>query len=248
MGIDEFEVRSLLEDYSGYDRTRYLPEQPRRQVRLDAFVIDVFPVTNEQYAAAVEADVVPEPVAWLDPRWRAPRYPVVGVSAYDADAFADWWEGRLPSEEEWEVAASWDSVRRRQQRYPWGDDWDAEMCLNAEMLLGRRITGCDDWTESFWRSRIAAERGQLEDVGMRDGDRSPSGVRMMAGTVWEWTNTQIGDASSGPADQRVVKGGSWVDDRNSCRCSYRTWSQPSMWRFGTTDIGFRVVRTPRAES
>ncbi len=241
VGIDDAEVDWLLEDYSGYDRLRYLPEQPRRLVTLEAFRIAVFPVTNQEYEAAVNADVVPEPIDWRNPQWRAPQFPVVGVSAYDADAFASWKGGRLPTEVEWEIAASWDPAGRRQLRYPWGEDWDAERCLNAEHLLGRRITGREDWIESFWRSRIAAARGRLEAVGMRSGDASPLGARMMAGTVWEWTSSRIEENSFENLDRRVVRGGSWVDDRNSCRCSYRTWSDASMWRFGATDIGFRVA-------
>lgn len=238
MGIEDEEVASLCRDYAGYGPTRYDAERPRRDVDLDEFEIMVFPVTNAEYGRAVDAAVVPAPVLWAHPAWSQPDAPVIGVGWYEADRYARWLGLRLPTEAQWERAATWDAAAGHKRRFPWGDDWEAARCLNAEVLLGRSISGKDDWIESFWLPGIGLARGHVEAVGRRD-DASPCGARMMVGHVWEWTR-DIYRPSPVPG-VRAVRGGSWVDDRNSCRGSYRTWSPPSMWRYGPTDIGFRCV-------
>lgn len=247
-GISRAEAIELSRSYPGYGPERYEPEMPQRTVSVSAFAIDVFPVTSGAYRQAVEAGIVPAPILWEHPDWSAPDHPVVGVEWYEASAYAAWRGCRLPSEEQWEWAASWDPRTRTKRRYPWGDDWSADRCLNAELLLGQSIKSRDEWIERFWNGGAGARLGTLERVGLRD-DASPFGVRMMSGHVWEWTrdryrraDTVGGDVNEAPCDAIAVRGGSWVDDWNSCRSTYRTWSRPDAWRFGPTDIGFRCVR------
>jgi len=241
MGIDKAEVQYLCREYPGYGPERYDAERPRRAVWLDEYRIDRFPVTNRQYAPAVAANVVPEPILWSHPRWSHPDAPVIGVGWYEATRVAEWWGLCLPTEAQWERAATWDHHTRRKLRYPWGDEWDPSRTLNAEELLGRRISDRYDWLEAFWRSGVGIARGRIEPVGLRD-DVAPCGVRMMCGHVWEWTRDDFGGV--GKATAKAVRGGSWADDRGSCRGTYRTWTEPSMWRYGPTDIGFRCVWEP----
>lgn len=236
MGTGPEEVAWLCSDYLGYGPDEYDAEGPQRPVNVGSFWIDVFPVTNADYAKAVDEGVVLAPVYWQHPKWSAPNHPVVGVGWYDAAAYAVWRGARLPSEEEWECAASWDPARSRKLRFPWGDGWDPTRCLNAEQLLGDRISGPQDWAARFWTSRQGIDHGRLEPVGIRD-DASPYGARMMVGHVWEWTSSNWDDDDA----LVVVRGGSWVDDRNSCRGAYRTYTPRAMWRYGASDIGFRCA-------
>lgn len=262
LGTTAEEVAALVAGYAGYGPERYAPETPRHELWLDAFRIDVFPVTVGAYAEAVDTGVVPCPSLWGHPSYSAPDQPVVGVSWFEATGYARWRGGSLPSEAQWEKAARWDDTTSSRRVYPWGDAWDARRCSNAEALLGEAITSRDAWQSRFWDSGKGLASGRVEPVGHRTGDASPAGARMMAGHVWEWTRdawdprayerragarepevrAEAGDAA------RVVRGGSWVDDRNSCRCAYRTWSPPDAWRFGPSDIGFRCVYPAFSES
>jgi formylglycine-generating enzyme required for sulfatase activity len=85
------------------------------------------------------------PRYWHDPRWNGDNAPVVGVSWYAATAFCNWltrrWceEGkigatetiRLPTEAEWEKAASWDGQNKTKRRFPWGEEYDVNLA-NAD--------------------------------------------------------------------------------------------------------------------
>ncbi|HUG37749.1 MAG TPA: formylglycine-generating enzyme family protein [Candidatus Limnocylindrales bacterium] len=260
LGTSLEEVATLVDAYSGYGPERYAPETPEHGVWLDAYTIDVFPVTVSRYREAVDAGVVPAPLLWEHPKFDNPDQPVVGVSWFEATSYARWRNAELATEAQWEKAARWDPASSRRRVYPWGDAWDPDRCLNAELLLGEPITGRDDWQRRFWNSGVGAARETVEAVGRRE-DASAYGVRMTAGHVWEWTRDawhvdayRGRDGASNPCTEaetgdawRTVRGGSWVDDRNSCRSAYRTGSPPDAWRFGPSDIGFRCVRSELEE-
>ncbi len=185
LGITLAEAEALLLDYGGYTIDRYIPELDCGTAYVPAFLMDVFPVTNRDYGMAVAAGVVLPPTMWEVAPWAQPDAPDVGMSWDEAISYASWVGGRLPTETEWERAASWDSRSQHKRRYPWGDEWDALRSLNAERLLGRRIAGRLDWMESFWSGgRWVHDPPTPALVGAIPGDHSPSGVRMMSGHVW----------------------------------------------------------------
>jgi formylglycine-generating enzyme required for sulfatase activity len=215
-------------------------EKPVHQVFLPAFYIDRVPVTNAQYRLFIGdggyqrqelwTDVGWEwreradwshPRYWNEDRWNHPDLPVVGISWYEAVAYARWAGKRLPTEAEWEKAACWDPVAGLARRYPWGDEWDAERC-NTKERKGFL---------SVFRDRGTSPVGQHSP----DGD-SPSGAADMAGNVWEWCSTRWNDYPYHPDDGRedlqgravrVLRGGSWATDAARVRSSIRVTGAPS---------------------
>ena len=217
------------------DKQAFPSEQPQDKLSLPDFCIGRYPVTNAQYAAFVKAVRRLAPVHWggnVSPAGE--NHPVVNVSWDDAVAFCQWLsatagrEVRLPTEVEWEKAASWDvgasGGAPHKRIYPWGDAFDPQMCNSAE-------SGTRDTTPV----------GSYSSLG---GD-SPYGVADMAGNVWEWCLTKWRDDYRRPADDspmgaapRVLRGGSFRNDAQHVRCAYRVRSDP-LDRFDL--IGYRVV-------
>jgi iron(II)-dependent oxidoreductase len=139
--------------------------------------------------------------------------PVTGVSWYEAEAFARFWGGRLPTEAEWEKAASWDTSAGAKRRFAWGDDAPSAGLCN----YGLR----------FWGTT---------PVGSFPQGASPYGCYDMTGNVWEWTSTPFeGYPGFEPfpypeysetwfdGDHRVLKGGSWATSPSVLRTSFRNF-------------------------
>lgn len=176
-----------------------------------AFWIDLNPVTNADYRRFVEATGYRAPKFWPEGRFRQPEAPVVGVSWYDAFKYAAWAGKSLPTKDQWEKAA-----RGRAGRiYPWGDAFEPALAV-----CGKADTDQSDGTEA---------------VGQRPAGASEFGVLDMAGQVWEWTD------SPDPSDpeQKVICGGSWVDDAAFLRCDEHLAAYP---KDKYDNIGFRCVR------
>jgi formylglycine-generating enzyme required for sulfatase activity len=113
--------------------------------------IDKYPVTNEKYRAFIQAGgyekqqywsadgwqwktetMVSRPEYWNDVKWNKPDQPVVGMSYYEAEAYAKWASKRLPTEQEWEKAARGEDGRQ----YPWGEEFDKNRCNSDESGIG----------------------------------------------------------------------------------------------------------------
>ncbi len=119
---------------------------------------------------------------------------MVGISWYEAAAYAKWVGLRLPSEAEWQMAASWriSSEADVFRRFPWGDAMDYQRCNIWGAGLGRIVS-----VEEF-----------------ETGD-APNGVRQLIGNVWEWTDSdfEITDAQGrmiiGEMPAKGVRGGAF---------------------------------------
>ncbi len=136
----------------------------------------------------------------------APDAAMVNVNWFEADAWCRWAGRRLPTEAEWEVAASRapepgaDTLRGPKRRYPWGDAAPAPARANLDGAGGGPV-----------------------DVGaLADGD-SAYGCRQMIGNVWQWTNSifvHYPGFMPGPyaeyskpwfeTGRAVLRGGSWA--------------------------------------
>ncbi|MBI4552620.1 MAG: SUMF1/EgtB/PvdO family nonheme iron enzyme [Candidatus Latescibacteria bacterium] len=202
-------------------------ERPFHQVSTEAFYVDRYEVTNAQYKRFLEATGHTPPRHWLNGEYPPgeARYPVVGVSWYDADAYAKWAGKRLPSEAEWEKAARGTDGRL----YPWGDEFRPER-LN--------VGGNEDSYET------------TSPVGSFPEGVSPYGVLDMGGNVWEWTTDWYGpypgNLTPNPAygeQYRVIRGGSWMNYDLNTRASNRGKYYPSDT---SLLLGFRCAREPKA--
>ncbi|HEX8151158.1 MAG TPA: SUMF1/EgtB/PvdO family nonheme iron enzyme, partial [Pyrinomonadaceae bacterium] len=142
-----------------------------------------------------------------------PAHPVTGVSWHEAEAYARFSGKRLPTEAEWEKAASWDASRSAKRRYAWGDDEpDARRCNSGGRLWG------------------------TTPVGAFPEGASHYGCLDMTGNVWEWTSTPFEgfpgfepfpypeySAEWFDGDHRVLKGGSWATSPSVLRTSFRNF-------------------------
>lgn len=167
-----------------------------------------------------------QPAYWTDSTWNGDDQPVVGVSWYEAMAYANWRGMRLPTEAEWEYAARGvDGLL-----YPWGDEW------NPDNL---------NWADTSPNVTFA--------VGSFPSGVSWVGAHDLSGNVWEWTLSEYADypyvADDGRENvssnaRRVLRGGSWDDDDYFARaaCRYNNGAHPRL-----NFIGFRIVRPPSVQ-
>jgi formylglycine-generating enzyme required for sulfatase activity len=176
-----------------------LPDEgPQHRRHVEAFMIDIYEVTNAQYKAFIDATQRKSPDHFRNRTYPAGKadHPVTYVSWHDANAYCAWAGKRLPSDIEWEKAAR----GTKGQEYPWGDKFDitkANMPLRWEKL---------------------GEAGDTTPVGAFAGGVSPYGAYDMTGNVWEWTaswyeaypGNMLASENYGQR-YKTLKGGSWFD-------------------------------------
>jgi formylglycine-generating enzyme required for sulfatase activity len=202
-------------------------EQPAHTVTLEAFEIDMFEVSNADFAKFVEETgyqtevekEAPDEKSWRDYAEGKDNHPVVKVTWNDADAYCQWAGKRLPTEAEWEKAAKGEEGFL----YPWGNEWEPAKANTKE---------------SGFRGTVA--------VGSFAEGASPYGVFDMAGNVWEWMADwyQPYPGSTYQSEYfgekfKVTRGGAWFTEADKVTTSNRNTTTPSA---ANDDIGFRCVR------
>jgi iron(II)-dependent oxidoreductase len=172
------------------------------------------------------------PIYWkrlADGRWRRrnfdewvpleDRRAIIHVNWFEADAYCRWAGRRLPTEAEWEMAASCEmdgrGISARKRIYPWGDEPPTAERANLD-----------------WRAM-----GCIDVDALPDSD-SAFGCRQMIGNSWEWTSTVFGaypGFEPGPykeysepwfGDHNVLRGGCWTTRSSLIRNSYRNFYTP----------------------
>lgn len=224
--------------------------RPLRRITLRPYRLDRRLVTNEDFAAFVDAGGYAEPdlwsVAgrgwlarsrravpkfWAAPRWRRwcePDRPVVGVTCHEAEAYAAFRGRRLPTEDEWELCARGGG----RQAYPWGDGFRLGLANTADHWLGELITDVDRWHHAVMAARPWRTTCMTTPVGQFPAGNGPLGHADLAGNVWEWSST------SGPDGRRVVRGGSFAYMAWNARADERGLHPP--W-WAALGIGFRCA-------
>ena len=225
-----FEMGSNI-DEAVYD------EKPVHIVYLDEFWIDQTEVTNAMYAKCVSAGECEPPSSnesysrnsyYDNPEFD--DYPVIYVSWHDAQAYCAWAGKRLPTEAEWDKAASWDEENQKKFIYPWGNSIDCSLA-------------------NYW-GKDEGCIGDTVKVGSYEDGQSPYGALDMTGNVIEWVADWYGEEyyavspSSNPpgpdaGEFRIVRGGSWANPGSMVRVSYRFIP---LYPIGSYDsLGFRCA-------
>jgi iron(II)-dependent oxidoreductase len=157
-----------------------------------------------------------------------PAEPVQHVCWFEADAYAYWAGKRLPTEAEWEKAATWDPAGWK-RRSPWADEDPGEEHAN----LGQRRFG------------PAA-------IGSFPAGKSACGCQQLLGDVWEWTSSDFTPYPGFEAfpyreysevffgsEYKVLRGGSWATNPVVARPTFRNWDYPIRRQIFA---GFRCAR------
>ena len=199
--------------------------KPTHTVTVPPYYIGKYDVTNTQFIRFESITGYDAGGKWKQfaSKW-GDRAPVVGVSWNDAMAYCKWAGLRLPTEEEWELAAR----GTHGYTYPWGNAWDATRCRNS---VDRTADG-------------------PAPVGSFPSGASPFGCQDMAGNVSQWTDSWYDrypeSTCSDPTfgmKYRVVRGSMWEDRTTQYfYAACRRGGNPE-YRYGS--IGFRCARNAR---
>ncbi len=241
MGTDEETLRALVDlNPPAFVAGEFASEQPQHEVQLTrGYWIDKYEVTNRAFGAFVEDGGYKNQAYWSADGWEwlqgqlaemlplycqgnAAENPVACVTWYEAEAYARWRGGRLPTEAEWEYAA------RGPQSfvYPWGNAFDAALCN----VVGGK---------------------SLMPVGSFPSGASWAGALDMAGNAMEWVQDWLGPYSAQPVENptgpatgrvKVEKGGWWGATFFVARAAYRHFEDPPDYQ--DAHIGFRVATSP----
>ncbi len=228
----------LVDAIGWFERDRQ-DDTPAHKIFTDAFFIDKYEVTNEDYEKFATATNRAKPWHWVAgkiPKGEE-RVPVYNVTWFDADAYCKWAGKRLPTEAEWEKAARGGPDRAK---YPWGDAG-----------IGAVGYGAPDAAVESNRATQANANYPFGAVAVGSFPPNGYGLYDMAGNVWEWTNDwyernyytltpRRNPAGPASGKYKVIRGGGWVDDdERNLMNSFRNYTDPDL---KAASIGFRCAK------
>jgi formylglycine-generating enzyme required for sulfatase activity len=246
IGLSKDEMRALLETYTAEgDRQVIVGSYPEHAVEVENFLMDEHEVTNLQFRTWLQATGRKPSEKLVKENWPKgdfpagqENFPVCGVNLVEAQACARWMGKRLPTEEEWELAARGNDAKAKDNRFVWGKTWDHTKCANARSTRGNTVAV----------------------MSFKETDVSPFGIYDMMGNVAEWTTSVY---TSYPAFKPVeaidpvskkqvtirpgfqtlwytVRGGSAEGNEATCNTFIRQgFSASDRW----TRIGFRCAKS-----
>ena len=216
-------------------------KREHRVVLTHGFCMDADEVTVAEYAKCVEAGACKEP--WRGDPWSTYPgkldEPVNEVSWTKAHAYCAWAGERLPSEAEWE----WAATGPDQTRYPWGDAPDPS-CDYVDYTK----FGAPKWAAG---ADVGCGGGGPSTVGSHPkGDKVwPAGnLHDMAGNVWEWVEDSFvpysGDGATDPVVRQdsavhAIRGGGW---NRSYAAMVVTYRGAAVFTYQVPALGMRCVR------
>ena len=154
--------------------------------------------------------------------------PVSHVSFLEASAYAKWAGKRLPTEAEWEKAATASSSSNTKQNFPWGHAQPDELRANL-------------FENGLW---------SVSPIGAFPAGQTANGCHQMIGDVWEWTTSDYVPYPGFESDfdeyndkwfvgQKVLRGGSFATPQIHIRSTYRNFFYPhERWMIA----GFRCAK------
>ncbi len=175
-----------------------------------------------------------------DPYANSDSEPVVGISYYEAEAYANWSDYELPTESQWEYFAK-DGDERH---YPWADDFWYTSTQPSFNLCNWKL-GLNGYTEMGFTSDGSEFTRYVTSYSEGKGH---CGHYNLSGNVAEWVKDWYGTYGAatitdpeGPANgtERVVRGGSFVDGRDDLTTTRRKHFSPE---FRTNWLGMRVAK------
>ncbi len=262
MGTTQEQFERLVERYGKNWEDYFKRELPQHRVKLDAYRIGRYAVTNAQYRRFVEdggyadahrdcwteagwnwraeSDIEkPDSDYWDNPEWNLDNHPVVGVSWYEAVAYCNWLTKTDP--------------QKRKFRLPAEAEWE-------KAARGPSTNAQDDGREYPWVGEFDSEKANTAEGGIRrttavglfPRGESPCHAFDMVGNVWEWCSSLYKEypynGNDGREDlkntgSRVLRGGSCYYFIGSARCASRIVSDP----LSRDDIiGLRVAESSSA--